>query len=242
MWMRLAAAVIGSTRVRGCMGTSASRPGWVTNRPTGWTMTGADSISATGWTSVTMVLLGTCSTGRSFATNCFASWRERPKNMGSTSALFSSVITFASSLTVVMQRLPSRTGASTSGKRRTIRAPTCRWYADPRDKPTSRCKKSKRLENPSCLYTSCPSNSARATRRSARADCSRRASSAMRRDHSRAFMEALSHADSGPLQTHGNALPGIPVRGDLGPRQKPRSPLLNEMRPPHAYSRCTPSA
>jgi hypothetical protein len=89
-------------------------------------MTGADSIGARSRTSVTTVLVRTSSTGRSFATSCFASWRERPKNMGSTSARFSSVITLASSLTVVMQSLPSRTGASTSGKRRTIRAPTCR--------------------------------------------------------------------------------------------------------------------
>jgi hypothetical protein len=75
---------------------------------------------------VTTVLLGTCSAGRSSATSCLASWRERPKNMGSTSARFSSVITLASSLTVVTQSRPSRTGPSISGKRRIIRAPTCR--------------------------------------------------------------------------------------------------------------------
>ena len=46
--------------------------------------------------------------------------------MGNTSVRFSSVITLASSLTVVMQSLPSRIGPSTSGKRRIIRAPTCR--------------------------------------------------------------------------------------------------------------------
>jgi hypothetical protein len=72
------------------------------------------------------VLLGTCSTGRSVATSCFASRRERPKNLGSISVRFSSVITLASSLTVVMQSFPSRTGPSTSGNRRTMRAPTCR--------------------------------------------------------------------------------------------------------------------
>jgi hypothetical protein len=126
MWMRVSVEVIGSTTVLGWMGTSASRPGWVTDRPTGWTMAGADFIIATGCTSVTTVLLGTCSTGRSLATSSLASWRERPKNMGSTSARFSSVITLASSLTVVMQSLPSRIGPSTSGKRRIIRAPTCR--------------------------------------------------------------------------------------------------------------------
>ena len=77
-------------------------------------------------TSVTTVLLGTSSIGLSLATSCFASWREQPKNMGRTSARFSSVITLASSLTVVMHSLPSRIGTSSSGKRRTMRAPTCR--------------------------------------------------------------------------------------------------------------------
>jgi hypothetical protein len=126
MWIRVSVDVIGSTTVRGCTGMSASRPGWVADRPTGWTMGGSDSIGAMGCTSVTTVLLGTSSTGRNVATSCFASWRERPKNMGSTSARFSSVITLASSLTVVTHNRPSRIGASTSGKRRTIRAPTWR--------------------------------------------------------------------------------------------------------------------
>ncbi|MEI6226620.1 MAG: hypothetical protein WCS72_17895, partial [Deltaproteobacteria bacterium] len=118
MCIRVSVDVIGSTTVLGCMGTSASRPGWVTVRPTGWTITGADSIGARSGISVTIVLLGTRSTGRSSATSCFASWRERSKNMGSTRARFSSVITLASSLTAVMQSLPSRIGSSISGNRR----------------------------------------------------------------------------------------------------------------------------
>ena len=77
MCIRVSVAVIGCTTVLGCTGPSTSRPGWVTDRPTGWTMagasTGADSIGARSGTSVTIVLLGTCSTGRSLATNCFAS-------------------------------------------------------------------------------------------------------------------------------------------------------------------------
>ncbi len=75
---------------------------------------------------MTTVLLGTTAAGRISATSCFASWREQPKNLGSTSARFSSVITLESSLTTVMQSFPSRIGPSTSGKRRTRRAPTCR--------------------------------------------------------------------------------------------------------------------
>jgi hypothetical protein len=130
MCIRVSVAVIGCTTVLGCTATGIPRSGWVRSRPTGWTMagasTGADSIGARSGTSVTIVLRATCSIGRSLATSCFASWRERPKNMGNTSARFSSVITLASSLTVVMQSLPSRIGFSTSGKRRIIRAPTCR--------------------------------------------------------------------------------------------------------------------
>ena len=71
-------------------------------------------------------MAGAAFTGRISTTSCFASWREHPKNLGSTSARFSSVITLASSLTVVMHKRPSRIGASTPGKRRTRRAPTCR--------------------------------------------------------------------------------------------------------------------
>jgi hypothetical protein len=46
-----------------------------------------------------------------------ASLRDRWKNLGSTTCRFSGVNTFASSTTLVMQRRPSRSGSTTSGKR-----------------------------------------------------------------------------------------------------------------------------
>jgi hypothetical protein len=126
MWIRLDVAVIGSTTVRVSAATGMTRPGWVRSRPTGWTMAGAASSGAMSGISVTTVLRGTTAAGISSATSCLASSREHPKNLGSTTPRFSSVITLASSLTVVMQSLPSRIGSSTSGKRRRSRAPTCR--------------------------------------------------------------------------------------------------------------------
>ena len=121
--IRLTVDVIGSITVRAMAATGMGTPrsGWGRSRPTGWTIAGARS-----GISVTTVLLGTTGAGRSSATSCFASWREQPKKRGSSSARFSSVITLESSLTTVMQSFPSRIGPSTSGKRRTIRAPTCR--------------------------------------------------------------------------------------------------------------------
>ena len=56
------------------------------------------------------------------------------------------------------------------------------------------------------------------------------------------FMDSLSHGIFGRLQAHENALPGILVRGDLGPRPKRRAPLLNEMRPDQGHSVNCPSA
>ncbi len=82
--------------------------------------------SVPGTLAVSTVLAGACSTGRISATTCFASWRDRWKNFGSTSSRFSSVSTFASSITLVMQRRPSRSGSITSGNFRTRRAPTWR--------------------------------------------------------------------------------------------------------------------
>jgi hypothetical protein len=161
---------------------------------------------------VTTVLAGTTCAGRISATTCFASWRDLSKNFGKASARFSSVITLASSTTLDMQSLPSLRGSTTSGNLSTSRVATSR------------------------------SNSARARRTSTMDSRSRRRSSAMRRDHSRAFMKPMSHANSAPLQAHGNAFPSIPVRGDLGPRPEPRSPALSEMRPSHAPSLRTSNA
>jgi hypothetical protein len=124
MWILLATCDRGSTTVPGTSCTRIVLSGLVRSRPTGWTTRRA--APAGDGTAVTTVLVGPCSTGRSSATSCFASWREHPKNRGRTSARFSSVITFASSLTVVMHNRPSRIGPSTSGNRRTSRAPTCR--------------------------------------------------------------------------------------------------------------------
>jgi hypothetical protein len=77
-------------------------------------------------TPVTTVRTGTTSAGRIVATTSFASSRDRWKNRGRISDRFSSVITLASSMTVVMQSLPSRTGSTTSGKRSTSRVATRR--------------------------------------------------------------------------------------------------------------------
>jgi hypothetical protein len=75
---------------------------------------------------VTTVLFGTTSAGRNSAATCLASWRERPKNLGRTSCRFSSVITFATSMTVVVHNRPSRSGSTISGNRSTSLAATCR--------------------------------------------------------------------------------------------------------------------
>jgi hypothetical protein len=74
----------------------------------------------------TTVRLGITAEGAISAATCLASWRESPKNRGRTSLRFSSVITRASSMTVVKQRRPSRTGSSTSGNCRSRREATIR--------------------------------------------------------------------------------------------------------------------
>ncbi len=76
--------------------------------------------------SVTTVLRGTTSTGRISTATCSASWRERPKKRGSTSCRFASVITRASTITVVRHNRPSRMGFTTSGNRATSRVATWR--------------------------------------------------------------------------------------------------------------------
>jgi hypothetical protein len=125
MWIRLSLGVRGSTTVRRAPETGPTLSEWVSSGSTSWTAAGA-AFSARYGISVTIVLLGTCSAGRIFTTTCFASCREQWKNLGSTSVRFSSVITLASSMRFVAQRRPSLTGSTTSGKRRTSRAPTCR--------------------------------------------------------------------------------------------------------------------
>ncbi len=83
------------------------------------------AVAGTG-NAVTTVFRGTTSTGRISTATCLASWREQWKKRGSTSWRFTSVITRASSSTLVRQSLPSRSGSTTSGKRATRRVATWR--------------------------------------------------------------------------------------------------------------------
>jgi hypothetical protein len=124
--IRVSVEVSGSTTVHVSTAAGTPRVGWVRSRPTGRTPSGAGSTGARSGTSVTTVLRGTTSAGSISATSCLASSREHPKNRGSTTSRFSSVMTLASSLTVVTHSRPSRIGSSTSGNRRIIRAPTWR--------------------------------------------------------------------------------------------------------------------
>ena len=70
--------------------------------------------------------LGTTAAGQISTATAFASCFDRWKNLGRTSALFSGVMTLASSTTVVMHNLPSRKGATTSGNSWMSRAATFR--------------------------------------------------------------------------------------------------------------------
>ncbi|HET8734345.1 MAG TPA: hypothetical protein VFM45_11315 [Anaeromyxobacteraceae bacterium] len=134
MCIRTDARESGWMVVRSTIGPIGGRTpaGWVRSSSTGWTIAVAITSSVPCAFAVctvalvTTVLVGACSTGWISATTCFASWRDRWKNLGSTSPRFSSVITLASSMTLVMQSRPSRSGSSTSGNFRTRRAPTCR--------------------------------------------------------------------------------------------------------------------
>jgi hypothetical protein len=126
-----------------------------------------------------------------------------------------------------------------------------RQWAEPRESPSSRCKKSKRFAKPSWTHSRCRSNSASATRKSAMAPCSLRSKPARMRDDSRAwFMHGSSHAFSRPPQTHGIgslrdfALPvSIPARtaprvpGDALRIQNPLHCATDEQDPKHRESR-----
>jgi hypothetical protein len=70
-----------------------------------------------GRTAVTTSRCGAASAGRSSAETAFASVLESWKNRGSTSPLFSGVMTFASSTTLVRHKRPSRRGSMISGYR-----------------------------------------------------------------------------------------------------------------------------
>ena len=118
MCRRVSCAVSGSTSVRVGASSTAERE---------YSSTFGVAGSAAGFeagASVTTVLRGTTSAGRISAATCFAPWRDLSKNLGRTSARFSSVITFASSTTLDMQSLPSRRGSITTGNLSTSRVAT----------------------------------------------------------------------------------------------------------------------
>ena len=147
MWRRLSVAVRGSTvgrpaSILGCESEAASTPFRVASGAA-FTPSGRVGSSSTvepdappdsctgaldfaGTAAETIVVLGTTAAGSIAAASCLASSRESPKNFGRTSRPFFSVITRASSTTVVKQSRPSRTGSSTSGNFRINRAPTIR--------------------------------------------------------------------------------------------------------------------
>ncbi len=75
---------------------------------------------------MTTVLLGTTAAGMISTATCFASCFEQWKNLGSASARFASVMTFASWTMLVRHSRPSRNGSTTSGNRATSRAATFR--------------------------------------------------------------------------------------------------------------------
>jgi hypothetical protein len=133
-WMRVAVEDSGSIWVRGGVARGSAGSGDPSSRveldrtpaSRSSTVELACVRPGTTGTSVTTVLRGTTSRGAISAATCFASARERWKKRGSTSARFSTVITRASSTTVVRQRRPSRIGSTTSGNRWTRRTATCR--------------------------------------------------------------------------------------------------------------------
>jgi hypothetical protein len=84
---------------------------WALSRPP------RPGVADAAGSAVTTLRSGGAETGWSSATTSFASRREVPKNRGSTSARFSGVITFASSVTVARLRRPSRRGSTISGYR-----------------------------------------------------------------------------------------------------------------------------
>jgi len=78
-------------------------------------LAGTGSTVGDAATRVTTSRSGGRSTGRMAAASSAASRLERWKNRGSTSTEFSVVSTFAISQTLVTQRRPSQSGATTSG-------------------------------------------------------------------------------------------------------------------------------
>jgi hypothetical protein len=116
--IRLSCDVSGSTTVRGAGATGRST---FARTDSVLTPIRLGSTVELARPRVTTVRTGTTSAGRISAATCFASWRDLSKNLGRTSARFSSVITRASSTTLDMQSRPSRRGSTASGNLSTSR-------------------------------------------------------------------------------------------------------------------------
>src|SRR6266568_1831336 len=222
MWTRASSASSGSTVIGG--GAGATRAGGGTSRMGAFSSGARNSADAgdsggggraksaaaivtavaSFRTDVTMnSRVGGFSTGRIDAATNAASRLDSPKNRGSTSCAFFGVSTFASSITEERHRSPALSAVSTSGYFRTSSAAVFRYWAAPAESFSSRRRNEKRLEYPSDSHIRLRSKSARATRKSPIAACSRRRRSARREVSSRAvFMHASSHRISTSPQTH----------------------------------------
>ena len=115
--IRVSLAVSGSTTVRAGASSTVERE---------YSFTFSGRAGGGIDISVTTVLRGTTSSGKISTATCFASCRETWKNRGRTSCRLASVITRASSITLVRQSLPSLIGSTTSGNRATRRVATWR--------------------------------------------------------------------------------------------------------------------
>jgi hypothetical protein len=124
--IRVSLGVSGSTSVRVGASSTIERESSFTFSCSGAVADAADTAATRTWAPVTTVLRGTSSTGRISTATCSASCRDRWKNRGSTSYRFASVVTRASTITVVRHNRPSRSGSTISGNRMTSRVATWR--------------------------------------------------------------------------------------------------------------------
>ena len=123
--IRVSVRVSGATTVQAGASSTVEREHSFTFVLDG-TRSADDSTDVRSGATVTTVLRGTTSAGRISTATCSASCRDTPKKRGRTSCRFASVITRASTITVVRHNLPSRTGSTTSGNRATSRVATWR--------------------------------------------------------------------------------------------------------------------
>jgi hypothetical protein len=197
----------------GAQGGSASgaAPAAGATGPSGSASAGSARLGAGGRITVTTSHLGGAGHGRMAATTSLASRDEIPRKRGSTSASFSSVRTRDSSPTTDKQSRPSRSAASTLGKRGSSRAAACRYQAAPLERPSSRVRNAKRLACPSRSQPRRRSKSARASRKSAAASCSRRSSRARSSRRARASA-SVSGGTRSVKPWASQALTGSPAR------------------------------